>query len=168
MTQDNSKPEDEPTSGELSRRRLFGWLVGIIGSGVAIGIVAPTAAFVLSPLWKKKAAERWVPLLKESDLAEGEMRAVVFKTKAEDGYMTTTQDVSVYLHRKNGAVEAIDPTCPHLGCHVRFNQDRNQFVCPCHGGVFDENGNRVSGPPPHGLTKLEAKTEAGIVSIREA
>ena len=38
--------------------------------------------------------------------------------------------------------------CTHLGCIPAYNPSRQQFVCACHGGVFDTNGINVFGPPP--------------------
>jgi Rieske Fe-S protein len=41
--------------------------------------------------------------------------------------------------------------CAHLGCPVEWFQESGLFMCPCHGGVYYENGERASGPPPRGL-----------------
>jgi len=38
--------------------------------------------------------------------------------------------------------------CTHLGCIPEWKPSREQFVCACHGGVFDTNGINVFGPPP--------------------
>ena len=39
--------------------------------------------------------------------------------------------------------------CTHLGCIPAYKEQ--QFICACHGGVFDISGNRVFGPPPKSL-----------------
>jgi len=41
--------------------------------------------------------------------------------------------------------------CAHLGCPVRWFSQSRLFMCPCHGGVYYEDGSRASGPPPRGL-----------------
>lgn len=41
--------------------------------------------------------------------------------------------------------------CAHLGCPVRWFPDRDEFLCPCHGGIYDINGGLIGGPPPQGL-----------------
>ncbi|MFQ5489102.1 MAG: ubiquinol-cytochrome c reductase iron-sulfur subunit [Phycisphaerae bacterium] len=43
--------------------------------------------------------------------------------------------------------KALSSKCPHLGCKVHFSPGDQQFLCPCHQGVFDKNGKAVSGPP---------------------
>jgi Rieske Fe-S protein len=36
---------------------------------------------------------------------------------------------------------------------------QEEFFCPCHNGVFDKDGNVVSGPPPRPLDRFEVKVE---------
>ena len=44
--------------------------------------------------------------------------------------------------------------CAHLGCPVTWFPQSGLFMCPCHGGVYYEDGERASGPPPRGLFQL--------------
>ncbi|MCC7291996.1 MAG: Rieske 2Fe-2S domain-containing protein [Phycisphaerales bacterium] len=43
--------------------------------------------------------------------------------------------------------KALSSRCPHLGCNVHWESGSQQFVCPCHNGIFDKNGVALSGPP---------------------
>ena len=36
--------------------------------------------------------------------------------------------------------------CPHLGCHLLFNEVEETWDCPCHGSRFDIDGNCLSAP----------------------
>ena len=36
--------------------------------------------------------------------------------------------------------------CPHQGCTLNYNQNRKQFICPCHHSKFNLDGNCISGP----------------------
>jgi cytochrome b6-f complex iron-sulfur subunit len=62
-------------------------------------------------------------------------------------------------------VKAISTTCTHLGCSVYWQQDKNQFYCPCHQGVFDKNGRVISGPPPRPLDSYRVELEGDNVFI---
>ena len=42
---------------------------------------------------------------------------------------------------------AISTRCAHLGCPVSFVEAANNFICPCHGGVYDFQGKVIGGPP---------------------
>ena len=92
-------------------------------------------------------------------------KSVSYTLDVIDGYMTAQRTFSTFIYRKGAKVIAYDPSCPHLGCHVEYKEKKKRYVCPCHGGVFDEEGNRLSGPPPRGLTKVAAKEEAGRIWV---
>ncbi|WP_394843508.1 FAD-dependent oxidoreductase [Pendulispora brunnea] len=51
-----------------------------------------------------------------------------------------------------GALHAFSPVCPHLGCHVAFNNAERSWDCPCHGSRFDTEGRLLHGPAARGLT----------------
>lgn len=42
---------------------------------------------------------------------------------------------------------ALSSTCPHLGCKVFWEPQKDRFFCPCHNGVFAVDGSPRSGPP---------------------
>lgn len=41
--------------------------------------------------------------------------------------------------------------CTHLGCIPAYRKDKQDFLCACHGGLFDINGHESFGPPPSPL-----------------
>ncbi len=38
--------------------------------------------------------------------------------------------------------------CTHLGCIPAYRPDSKDFLCACHGGMFDTNGDATKPPPP--------------------
>jgi cytochrome b6-f complex iron-sulfur subunit len=54
----------------------------------------------------------------------------------------------------DGEYRAFLAHCTHLGCVVRYRDDRNDIFCACHRSVFDIEGNAVSGPAPRPLVRL--------------
>ena len=36
--------------------------------------------------------------------------------------------------------------CPHQGCMLNYNDNRKEFICPCHHSKFNLDGNCISGP----------------------
>ncbi len=71
---------------------------------------------------------------------------------------------AILLHTDKGFV-AFSRVCTHLGCLVKYNPERHLFICPCHAGMFDLEGNVVSGPPPKPLQKFTVKVEADKLVI---
>ena len=55
--------------------------------------------------------------------------------------------------------------CTHLGCLINWQRTENRFMCPSHGGQYDNQGNVVAGPPPAPLNRLPLKIERQKVYI---
>lgn len=125
---------------------LFGGLCG--GSGLAA---------VLDPLRRREGG--WQPVANLGELPPGATRV---NLKVRAGWETL--DRPLFLIRDADEVSAYDARCTHLGCTVKFEQDR--FVCPCHDGVFDAAGKPVSGPVREPLGKLETRIVNGAVEVR--
>lgn len=61
---------------------------------------------------------------------------------------------------------ALSSVCPHLGCQVYWESDRNRFFCPCHNGVFDPDGLGTEGPPKgQSLLRYPLKVENGLLFV---
>lgn len=69
------------------------------------------------------------------------------------------------------SINVLNNSCAHLGCPVRWitNADgEGEFLCPCHGGIYDINGGWYGGPPPRGMyryTQFEVR-ENGRLYIK--
>jgi Rieske Fe-S protein len=74
------------------------------------------------------------------------------------------------LVRSGDSIRAFSTTCTHLGCQVYWKSEDKTFFCPCHDGVFDAEGNPVSGPPPTPLAQnpVNVRGSSIFVSMPEA
>ena len=83
-----------------------------------------------------------------------EVGADPFRHSQGQFYVVNTDDGTLALWWK----------CPHLGCTVPWISGENQFICPCHGSVYEYNGARVSGPAPRGMDimPLEVQDDGAI------
>lgn len=147
-----------------TRRNLLGWLVGIINLAVFAVVAGPVVGFVTSPL-RSKAKKQWVSVLPEHELADGDTREVRFAVLVLDGYAKKEHEYAIFLRRDGDQVLAFDPACTHLGCRVHFQGDKKRYLCPCHGGVFDDQGHVVSGPPPKPLDQHPVRVEGGQIQV---
>jgi|CXWL01.1.fsa_nt_gi menaquinol-cytochrome c reductase iron-sulfur subunit len=148
----------------VSRRTALGWLVTGINIAVGLALAIPVVRFAVSPI-STKLTERWMPVLDDTDLALGQTREVSYVMNIVDGYQAVDRKYTVYLHRSESGVKCFDPACTHLGCKINFQDDQKRYFCPCHGGVFDELGKVVSGPPPSGLVEHPVKIENGKIFV---
>ena len=148
-------------------RRNWLFKVGIafnVVAGALVGI--PILGYVLSGLFGLKPYSQWIGLGPLSNFPEGNTRLASFKnpfTTEWDGQTGYTPCWVRHIEGEKFQVFAIN--CTHLGCPVRWFQESHLFMCPCHGGVFYEDGNRASGPPPQGLYEYKYKIENGQLMI---
>lgn len=45
-----------------------------------------------------------------------------------------------------GKEHCVSTLCPHMKCHLLFNEIELTWDCPCHGSRFDIDGNLIEGP----------------------
>jgi len=72
---------------------------------------------------------------------------------------------SIIIHTKDKGYIALSRVCTHLGCLVNYDKARQIFICPCHAGTFDLEGNVISGPPPIPLPRYAVKVADGNIVI---
>lgn len=65
--------------------------------------------------------------------------------------VTFLEESRLFIFRRPEGFYALSSVCSHLGCNVRWNNERGGFDCPCHGSTFDKNGKNVGGPAPKPL-----------------
>jgi cytochrome b6-f complex iron-sulfur subunit len=61
---------------------------------------------------------------------------------------------------------AINPTCPHAGCTVTWESDRQKFLCPCHNSEFSSEGEVLKGVAIEPLGKYEVRVEGGSILVK--
>jgi cytochrome b6-f complex iron-sulfur subunit len=85
--------------------------------------------------------------------------------------INTTKDVMIgptpviIINARDKGFLAFSKVCTHLGCLVKYDKERQLFICPCHAGIFDLEGNVVSGPPPKPLPKFSVRVEGNNLVI---
>ena len=71
----------------------------------------------------------------------------------------------VFIKKDGDELIAFSPICTHLGCLVKWDNHRKEFICACHGGKYDINGNVIAGPPQKPLDRLPWEIKEGKVYI---
>ena len=66
------------------------------------------------------------------------------------GTVTFLPDRQLFVFNNPAGFYAISSVCTHLGCNVRHITGEG-FACPCHGSLYDANGQVVRGPAPQPL-----------------
>lgn len=158
-----------------------------LGLGGVLGglISAPAIGFMVAPAFLNQGQ-------KDHDIGplgsfpDGKFVVATFMLDASQGEVSRR---TAYV-RSNGPVNGqpsftiISNHCAHLGCPVQPNGPLDSshttrsgdvtliptisiagFGCPCHGGQYDTEGNRTSGPPVRALDRYSFSIRNGHVFI---
>ena len=143
-------PDSEPN--RPTRRDFIGKCVMGAGLLVSYGVLmAQTFLFLLPP--RRKAKLRRIFIGKVHHFQVG----VVEKVKDLRGREILIKRIPDVTEDAKSVPRfvAYSSVCPHLGCRVLWKEDKRHFFCPCHNGIFDENGVATSGPPAQAGQSLD-------------
>jgi len=82
------------------------------------------------------------------------------------GTVTLVQQGHFYISRlEDGSALALWQRCTPLGCTVPWRDDEGQFHCPCHGSLFNAEGEVIGGPAPRPLDIFPIEVVDGNVVV---
>jgi Rieske Fe-S protein len=154
-----------------------------VGGLIGAGITLPVLGFAVLPSFDGEGvATNDVNLGPITNFPEGQYVIATFLENPAQGEVSRR---TAFI-RNNGRTDDGVPSfttiysrCVHLGCPVQPNgpideeakKDVNgielrpvlaaSFGCPCHGGLYDSEGNRSAGPPVRSLDRFEFSIKDG-------
>lgn len=153
---------------EISRRKFLTRLSLWSGAFAASIVAVPFAGALLDPLLNDDTGT-WRAVGRADDFVVGSTNMVVFTNTDPKPYGGVVQKTAAWLRReKEDHFIAFSANCTHLGCPVRWEEEAHLFMCPCHGGVYNEEGDVAAGPPPQPLRRYEVRIRAGKVEVKTA
>lgn len=72
---------------------------------------------------------------------------------------------AIIINTRDKGFLAFSRVCTHMGCLVIYHPERQEFICPCHAGTFDLDGNVISGPPPRPLPRFSVRVAGNNLVI---
>jgi Rieske Fe-S protein len=121
--------------GDVGRRAALAGICAGAGLVASYGLLAAYALAFLFPPPARRAGGRLFVGRRE-DFRAGAARPVVDQ-----------RGRNLLVLARDGGLAAFDTRCPHLGCRVHWEPDKERFFCPCHQGVFAPDGTGIAGPP---------------------
>jgi Rieske Fe-S protein len=156
----------------LSRRRFVAGTANVAGIVTVAAIALPALGFAIGPVFDETKAD-WQNVGPISQFTDSDYRSVVITI--EQGIGEAGRSLA-YVRKHNAGIDgpvkdrydhvvAISSRCVHVGCPVRYVAPARSFVCPCHGGVYNFQGERTGGPPPRPLDRFYTLIRGGDVLI---
>lgn len=142
--------EDKP----MPRRKFLGAIWNIIIGIFILESLAVIGAFIFSGTRKRRGGKE-VPLKvlgRIEDFAPGSVSAF----RIDRLYLVCMDD---------GGMIAVSLQCTHLGCAITWNEEKNEFECPCHASSFNKKGEVISPPAPRALDTYPLRIEGGLVKV---
>ena len=66
--------------------------------------------------------------------------------RGEGGVVDADGDPVGVYRDEDGEYRAVSAVCPHMGCHVEWNDGERSWDCPCHGSRFGYDGSVIDTP----------------------
>lgn len=151
---------------QITRRRML--MAVSIGAGSLVAAIAavPILGFFLAPV-VKRFPPVWRDVGSVDAFKMGEMVNVTIATSSGTPWDGPARYVAAWVRRDTPTEFVVyDDKCTHLGCPVRWIAGAQLFMCPCHGGVYHDNGDVAAGPPPKALQKFPVRVVDGRVQVQ--
>lgn len=159
---------NKQSASDLSRRRFFnfvGWssFVAFLG-----GMGAATAKFFYpGVLYEPQSTFNAGQPDDYARPAEGETVVIDERWKERQ---------RVWIVRNKNGMYGLIAVCTHLGCTPNWFAAESVFKCPCHGSVFNVEGEPIAGPAPEPLYRPKIKVApdgsmiftTGLLGIRRS
>ena len=134
---------------------------------VPLGIFASIAGAAFRFLRPRisAATDRWLDVASLNEIAGPQPVSRIVVAEHIAGWAITNEPHNVFVlpAKSNQVVSAI---CPHQGCEVLWEPERNRFSCPCHESYFGADGAKISGPAPRGLDPLPSRVQDGKLQVQ--
>lgn len=149
----------------INRRSFILQVIYVFGGIVAVLVSIPVIGVLFQPLLRK-IPNKWRSVGKVNSFNVGETVLVRFTNSSPLPWTGVTENTASWLRRiSEDQFDAFSVNCAHLGCPVKWLPDARLFMCPCHGGVYYEDGSYAAGPPPRGLYKYPVRIRNNEVEI---
>ncbi len=150
---ETTSPPGDGAAPDRARRGLLGLLLGSSLLASLAAIFYPILKFVLPPKTGELDTDT-VVAAQADELAPNS--AKIFRFGNRPGLLVRLAD---------GSYRAFSAVCTHLNCTVQFRARQHDIWCACHNGIYDLQGQVVSGPPPRPLEHYQVHVRGEDVVV---
>jgi len=145
-----------------SRRRFLKSVTYGLGAATTLFIGGVVVSAAVGPTLREEPRQ-WVRIDKMDDIAVGRVKTVNIAYTEHKGFYTNKNKEPLMVWRRPDELVVYSSECPHMGCRIHWDEEKQLFLCACHGGTFDLDGSVVAGPPPRPMYRYRFKVEDGYL-----
>jgi len=152
------QPPTDSVESPTRRRFQIGAIYGMMAAiSAAIGL--PALAYLLVPS-KVRKKEDWIEVGDVTRISPGVPVELTFRRNRIDGWKVISEKSTAWVVKTgDNQVTAFGPQCTHLGCAYHWEQEKKDFLCPCHNSIFTMDGKVASGPAPRPLDRYDTRVD---------
>jgi menaquinol-cytochrome c reductase iron-sulfur subunit len=148
----------------MTRREMLERFLQVGGLVVAAVLGIPALILSLAPVLDRRQAI-WRPLGSLGGFPVGEVQKATVPLPHLD-WAEEPIAQGVYVWRPTPTeVIVYSRSCTDLGCPLNWDPGAEVFLCPCHGGIFAKDGERMVGPPKLPMYRYATRIRQGQVEI---
>jgi len=149
----------------MKRRSLLGLLVAG-GAALGAGIVGlPTFLAGLAPALQRRQTPSWRAVGPLQGYPVGAVQEAVIDLDRQRWPRSFRKQAVFVWRRSEADVVVFSRSCTDLGCPLAYDAGSACFFCPCHGGIFAQDGSRMAGPPNGPMHRYAHRVHAGLLEI---
>jgi menaquinol-cytochrome c reductase iron-sulfur subunit len=152
----------------VDRRRFLSRATIALTGAMAALVGVPIVGFLIAPLFAREQ-EAYVAVGDVTRFLAGTTTLVQFEDPSPLPWAGQTAKTALWVRRMSAAdaiFQVFNVNCTHLGCPVDWRNEAKLFLCPCHGGVYYEDGTVAGGPPPRPLFQRDWRVENGKLMVK--
>ena len=149
----------------MTRRFLLELVVTGAGMLVAGVVAIPTLLTGLSPAIKPRRREIWRPIGPLADIPIGLVQEKAIPTDRNAWPRSLKRHALFVRRRSETDLVILSRSCTDLGCPLDYDPGSSCFFCPCHGGIFAQDGERLAGPPNRPMHRYAHRIRDDVLEI---
>ncbi|MBM3810768.1 MAG: ubiquinol-cytochrome c reductase iron-sulfur subunit [Acidimicrobiia bacterium] len=151
---------DWMADSDLERRRFYIAVIYGLWAVIGAALALPASVYLFLPPAARKN-EEWVEIGDVSTLPVGAPEEKIFRRNRKDGWKIMSEKATAWVSRMpDGSVVALAPQCTHLGCAYHWDEQKQNFICPCHTSAFSIDGTVLAGPAPRPLDRYQVRIQS--------
>ena len=152
----------------MERREFLRWVgVGFLASSLPVAIAACNDKSSNSA--EVKTSDEILPPPKSTSKNENVNTSIavgLIDTLDQNGQiLNEDHEIIVIRDPENENLIALSAKCTHKGCLVNWQEEDNNFICPCHDSLFTVNGEVIEGPAKEALAIYSARENEGQILV---